>query len=227
MADGAKASLKRNSWRTTMRSSDHIVTYTRKIKKRLRAHLGLGDKIFNLSLHRSGTQSATAFFNKIGFSSLHWPGVDFTKQCEPFLPTLDTRAVWDLYRPFVSTHNSFHDVPVPFLYREILQEYPTALFFIIGRRPASWIRSIRKHTEGRDLSVLEKFQYWTICETRRDNLAQYTDEELERAYVKFLLDVTNTMTAARANFRTFDLELAGLSCFAREVLWYYSFDSTI
>ena len=192
-------------------SAEDIVRYSRKIKRKIRASLGVGHKIFNLSMHRSGTQSTSAFLNEIGFSSQHWPGIDFDKRCEPFLQTLDTAEVWNLYRPLLKMHNSFNDVPIPFLYSHIITDFPGSLCMLIVRRPSTWIRSIRKQTEGRELDVLEKFQYWTICESRWGNLAQYTDEELEYGYMKFISNVTNMMVAQQANFRIFDLESFNLA----------------
>jgi hypothetical protein len=190
---------------------EDIVRYSRKIKKKIRGSLGVGHKIFNLSLHRSGTQSAYVFFDKLGFSSQHWPGSDFDRRCEPFLQTLDTAEVWSLYRPLLKMHSSFHDVPIPFLYNHILKEFPDSLYMMIVRRPSAWIRSVREHTKGRELLTLEKFQYWTICESRWGNLAQYTDEQLEYGYMKFISDVTNMMVAHQAKFRIFNLEAPNLA----------------
>lgn len=189
-----------------IRNTRDIVAYSRRLKNEIGARLGLDHKIFNLSLHRCGTASAALFMNKIGFSCQHWPGSDFDSRCEPFLHTLDTAGVWNFYRPFLKRHSSFHDVPIPFLYNDILNDFPDALYILIIRRPTAWIRSIREHTEGRELDVLEKFQYWTACENRYSYLSQYKNEELEYGYMKFISSVTNTMVARRANFRIFNLE---------------------
>jgi hypothetical protein len=193
-----------------------IVAYSRRIKSEVRASLGVGQKLFNLSLHRCGTLSAAQFVKKIGFSCQHWPGFDFDRNCEPFLQTLDTAGVWNLYRPLLKKHRSFHDVPIPFLYNEILKDFPDSLYMLVVRRPGAWIRSIREHTEGRELDVLEKFQYWTICESRYSTLAQYTNEELEYGYMRFISDVTNTMVARQANFRIFSLESPNLAASVAE-----------
>ena len=191
--------------------AEQIVRYSRRLKRKIRARLGVGHKIFNLSLHRSGTQSAAVFFNNLGYSPQHWPGIDFDKRCEPFLQTLDTAAVWELYRPLIEMHSSFHDIPIPFLYNHIIKDFPDSLYIAIVRRPSAWIRSIREHTNGRELFVTEKFQYWTICENRWDRLSQYTDEQLEYGYLNFISNVTNALAARKANFRLFNLEMPNLA----------------
>jgi len=181
------------------------------IKNKIGARLGFGPKIFNLSLHRSGTRSTAAFLNALGFTPQHWPGLEFDKRCEPFLQTFDTGAVWNLYRPLLKMHSSFHDVPIPFLYHEIIKDFPDSLYIMIVRQPSAWIRSSRELTAGRELLVLEKFQYWTICESRWNDLAQYTDEQLEYGYKNFISNVNNAMVARQAKFRIFNLESPNLA----------------
>ncbi len=192
-------------------SVEKIARYSRKIKNKMEISFGIDRKIFNLSLHRSGTQSMWFFLKTMGFSSQHWPGADFDKKCEPFLQTLDTAGVWNLYQPFVKMHSSFHDVPMPFLYHHILRDFPDALYMIVVRRPSTWIRSVRELTKGRELTVMEKFLYWTMFENRCNTLAQYTDDELEYGYLKFISDVANIMIASQANFRMFNLESPDLA----------------
>jgi len=192
-------------------SIEKIAGYSRKIKNKIEVSLGVDRKIFNLSLHRSGTQSTWFFLKNMGFSSQHWPGADFDKRCEPFLQTLDTAEVWNLYRPLVKMHSSFHDVPMPFVYDHIIKDFPDALYMIIVRRPSAWIRSVRQLMKGRELTVMERFLYWRMFESRWTTFAQYTDDELEYGYLKFISDVTNIMIASRANFRIFNLESPDLA----------------
>jgi hypothetical protein len=168
-------------------------------------------KIFNVSLHRSGTQSVTKFFRDHGFKAAHWPGYDFARTCARHVPTLDTAAIWDEAGSWLKENEVFSDVPYGFMYREALRAHPDAKFFIVLRDPLAWLRSTRRHVGKRDLNTLEKIQYWLFTPDRRDKLADYSDDELLRLYREHLMTVTNAMAAARADFRIFALDAPSIA----------------
>lgn len=156
-------------------------------------------KIFNLSLHRSGTQSFARFCEEEGYAVQHWPGFKFDKMCEPALSTLDTCFVWDIYRHNVNTKDVFADVPMPFIYRHAFESYPNSKFVLVTRPVNAWIYSVRKHTHGRELMVMEKIQYWSISEVKRDRLSDYNDTELEIIYRTHIINVINFMNHRDGN----------------------------
>jgi len=163
-------------------------------------------KIFNVSLHRSGTQSFNNLCERLGLRAQHWPGFEFDKLCSSALESLNGQLVWDLYKTRVLSNDTFCDLPVPFVYEQAVRDYPDAYFLIVLRTPSSWIKSIRRHTRNRDLDVMEKFQYWSICEVRKDHISKYSDEELEQAYIKFFAKATNTIVGHSAKYQVFNLE---------------------
>jgi hypothetical protein len=168
-------------------------------------------KIFNLSLHRSGTQSVTKFFRDHGLEAAHWPGYDFARACVPYIRTLDTEAIWEKAQPWLEENEVFSDVPYGLLYREALRTYPDAKFFIVLRDPNAWLRSIRRHVGKRELFTLEKIQYWLFMQERKDRLADYSDNELLRCYREHSIIVINALAAARADFRLFALDAPSIA----------------
>lgn len=163
-------------------------------------------KIFNLSLHRSGTQSVTQFLKDHGVQATHWPGYEFEDQCQPYLAENNSGAVWSDVAPRIKDADAFSDVPFNFMYREALKGYPNAKFFIVLRSPNDWLRSVRRHVGKREMYPLEKLQYWMFAKDKKPALADYSDEDLRRLYHDHLMTVTNYMVAHSANFRLFYLE---------------------
>lgn len=148
-------------------------------------------KIINVSLHRSATQSFHNFCLSAGLKSQHWPGKDFDKSCSPALEELNTQYVWDLYKKKVENFDSFCDIPQPFIYKEFMKEYPNGLYILVLRDTSQWIASVRRHTLKRNMDIMEKLQYWTILENRKEHLRDYTDDELSYGYRAHIINVVN------------------------------------
>lgn len=139
-------------------------------------------KLFNMSLHRSGTQSFNRFCEDLGFSCQHWPGFAFSNACAPALGTLDLEYVWDLYSRLTGNADVFSDIPMPFLAEYAARDFGDGRFLMIERPVHAWVASVRRHLDGREMDVLEKMQYWTICNNRSDTISGYSDEELIAGY---------------------------------------------
>lgn len=168
-------------------------------------------KIFNLSLHRTGTQSFHDLCRNNGLRSQHWPGWAFDRSCSDALKYFDVEAVWDLYRPFVDQAEAFSDLPCPTVYARAYRDFPDAKFVLVIRSPSQWIKSVRKHTRGRALDVLEKFMYWSICTERHGDLRRYSDTELEGAYMRHIVDIATFMRSRKADFAIFQLNSPSFS----------------
>src|ERR1700728_4964475 len=102
-------------------------------------------KIFNLSLHRSGTQSFRHFMHVHGFKAAHWPGWTFEALGTDAVKNLETAAVWATLGEVVAEGEVFCDLPYPFLYEEAFAAYPDAKFLLVLRDVGEWIESVRKH----------------------------------------------------------------------------------
>ncbi len=160
-------------------------------------------KVFNLSLHRSGTQSFRAFMEWHGRRTTHWPGWDFEALAAAAVARLATADVWAGLDAVLTQFEAFCDLPFSLLYQEAFSAYPDAKFLIILRDVSEWIASVRRHAGARLLTPYEKLQYWSNCDKRPESLAEYTDEDLEAVYLAHLAKVTSFMSEQRGCFRAF------------------------
>jgi hypothetical protein len=167
-------------------------------------------QIFNVSPHRSGTQSFNAFCWDHSIASAHWPGDDVDAAAESALQTLDTGALWRLASPHYDGAGVASDLPVPLIYREAWANCPGARFLLVRRNPRRWVASVRRHTAGRDLSYLEKFFYWGLSGQRHDSLSGYSDDDLLRIYECYCQEVTTFLRCRGATFLTLKLEDAAI-----------------
>jgi hypothetical protein len=160
-------------------------------------------KIFNLSLHRSGTQSFHSFLGSHGFKAAHWPGWTFEELCAEAVDRLDTGAVWMTLKEVLAECDVFCDLPYPVLYQEAFAAYPEAKFLLILRDVRGWMNSVRKHIGNRPLSIYERFQYWSYSSDRPDRLDGYSERDLETIYLSHVASVTRFMREKKASFGIF------------------------
>lgn len=139
-------------------------------------------RFFNLSLHRTGTQSTHALFLSSGIKSVHWPsqvgGIDYETQIRG--AETDLEFVTHKLRPVFRKYSEISDVPIPALYKQLAQQFPRARFYMMVRSPSSWIASVRRHIGLRDFDPFEKVLYWRFFETLPTSMAEITDIELAR-----------------------------------------------
>jgi hypothetical protein len=162
-------------------------------------------RIFNLSLHRSGTKSFIDFCTRNNLPSLHFPGVGFDLLCRPALHSLDSRYIWSLYNYISDGYQAFADIPVPMLYREAMAQSADATFLMILRPAPEWIRSIRQYIRERPLAVLEIFQYGMLSGRLVNKLTALSDDVLERGYGQFCHRVAQEAADRGVRFKTFQL----------------------
>ena len=120
-------------------------------------------KIFNISLHRSGTQSVHDLLVRSGVSSIHWPGgvikgVSYENQVRGH--EHDVEHVTAALAPLMEMVTAVSDVPIAVLYEQLEYAYPNSGFILTYRNPFDWVLSVRNHIGDRDLNVFEKVQYW-------------------------------------------------------------------
>jgi hypothetical protein len=163
---------------------------------------------FNISPHRSGTQSFHKYCYEHGIPSEHWMGETADAVAEHSLETMDLDALWnDLgLTDYYKNGGVFSDIPVPLVYERAYKEFPAAKFLLVQRDPESWVQSVRRHTSGRRLSFLEKHFYQDLLWKKVDCLDEASDEALIFAYKLFMEEAVSFMRARPTDFGVFRLE---------------------
>jgi hypothetical protein len=169
-----------------------------------------GAKIFNLSLHRSATESFSKFMADHGFKATHWPGPTFDRLCQEAVAHRDTNAVFRFAAETIEKHDVFADVPYCFLYRELFHAYPDASYLIVLRPLHLWVESVRRHIGSRELHNLEKLQYGLYFDAPYNYISDYTNAQLEAVYVRHLKSVVNLVQHHNVRFRLFELDSESL-----------------
>lgn len=137
---------------------------------------------FNLSLHRSGTQSFHKFCLDLGLKSRHFPGKEFDDDCSKFVKSMDFQGLFEHYQDLITDHDVFCDLPVPLIWTKILNTYPDARYVLICRPVDVWLASVRRHTYNRRLDNLEMLQYARLCDRLETHLANFSDAEICHGY---------------------------------------------
>ena len=164
------------------------------------------NKIFNISLHRSGTQSFDQFMHDNRIRSSHWPGADqFAGKQGKAADKLDVDEIWHSLAAFLKKNDAFSDVPFCFTYKQAFAAYPKAKFLIITRDWQGWVASVRKHMKGRPLQNLERFQYHLLSRHRHKMIQDYTDEDLREVYFQHLENAISFFGENRGQLRIFSL----------------------
>lgn len=141
-------------------------------------------KCFVLSLHRSGTSSASVLLERLGIRTIHWPGRHNKIKLTQMIVGRETdlEFVLDTIMPVLNKHDAAADVPIPVLYRQLQDRFPEAKWILILRNPEDWVRSIRERIGDRELRPFERVQYWHYFPARPAHLADMTDVELISMY---------------------------------------------
>lgn len=105
------------------------------------------DKVFCISMQRTGTSSVGKFFRDFGFRWAGWPadeknnwsGSWYDGDYEAIFSSADFRR-----------SNAFEDSPwfLPGFYKILFNRFPTAKFILVTRDPDSWFQSMVKHSGG-------------------------------------------------------------------------------
>ena len=131
-----------------------------------------GEKIFGIGFHKTGTTSLHIFLKLLGYHGIHWPnhvkGINYQKLCIPHLH--DNSRVVDILMPVFTQFETFTDLPIPGLYRELDERFPGSRFILVEREPEDWWASLINHwhlpEEGRrTLDPYEYLQYNYADET--------------------------------------------------------------
>jgi Sulfotransferase domain len=148
-------------------------------------------KIFNVSLHRSGTQSVHDLLVRSGVSSVHWPGVINGVNYQELIAghEMDTSYMAALLEPVIKLFTALSDVPIPALFETLDGAYPGSAFILTFRSPFDWVRSVRNHIGDRDFKAFERVQYWRYLAGKPMSLRTIEDAQLYSAYLTHHRDV--------------------------------------
>jgi hypothetical protein len=163
-------------------------------------------RVFNLSLHRSGTQSFSDFAQRNDLKCLHWPGQGFDLLCRSAVDTLDLRYVWGLYRKIIVGFDAIADIPAPILYQDLIDCFPEGHFFLVLRDPRKWIESVRRHVGNRELDALEKMQYWLAAGEKFGDRLSVDDSTLADLYARYNAKVEMYAKQKNVKFRNFSID---------------------
>ncbi len=169
------------------------------------------DNIFNISPHRSATQSAHDLFRRSGISSIHWPaqvnGIDY--QAKAAGREDDLEFVADILSPVFQEFIAVGDAPIPALYRPLSAAYPKSRFFVFHRPSDALVRSVRRHVGSRPFEPFERVMYWSYFAQRPPALSETSDVELGRFH-QFHHDSITTYFRSNARFLMLSLQETGL-----------------
>jgi nucleoside-diphosphate-sugar epimerase len=164
------------------------------------------EKIFNVSLHRSGTQSVHDLLVRSGISSIHWPGkikgIDYQDRITGY--ENDLAHVTATLAPVINMVTAVGDVPIAALYDHLDYAYPDSAFIMVFRNPFDWVRSVRRHIGARQFNAFERVQYWRYLPDRPSSLHAIEDSLLYCAYLTHHRDVL-TYFSEHHNFLFVDL----------------------
>lgn len=168
----------------------------------------LEPKCFVVSLHRCGTRSVTELFETLGLRAVHWPVRNNGFRLQPKIAGRETDRTYvlDVIEPVINKSDALTDVPIPVLYRELSERYPNAKFLLVRRRPADWIRSVRKHIGERPFRPYERVQYWHYFPSKPPALTDLSDDDLAGMCKRHVSQVTEFFANNGAPFASFDLE---------------------
>lgn len=137
---------------------------------------------FNISLHRTGTQSTHDLFRRSGVTTVHWPatvdGVDYQSQIVGRETDLDFIA--QALEPVFDAYVAVSDAPIPALYRQLAERRPDARFFALHRPSEAWISSVRRHIGDRAFVPFEQVVYWSYFQSRPNHISELSDDDLSR-----------------------------------------------
>ena len=106
------------------------------------------NKIFGVGANRTGTTSLTKALKILGFESSHWDHHnDIAKE-----------IIKNSFKfQFLKTYDAVTDLPIPSLFDQLDNAYPSSKFILTVRDVENWIRSEEKHHRNLPDPIFEVF----------------------------------------------------------------------
>jgi len=167
----------------------------------------IGTKCFVINLHRTGTRAMCTYLSSF-VSVLQYPtrhnGLDLESKIQG--RETDLEFIAETLGSALEAYDSVADVPIPVIYRQLFQRYPTAKFILLLRNPFDWLRSVRRHVKDRTFWPYERVQYWHYLHRRPTKLSEVDDQQLLRVYAQHTAEVIEFFAgAAPHNLGVFEL----------------------
>lgn len=148
--------------------------------------------IFNLSLHRTGTQSFNLLMSS-QLKSLHFVRPGFVRNFN------NEDDLWQDYKQtYIDSldYTCFSDFPVPIFLEKLFDYYPSSKFIFFSRNKEKWVNSVEQHIalekiKQHNLSIDEIFYKKYSSNT---NIDQLTRADISQAYDNYhrkILDYKN------------------------------------
>lgn len=98
-------------------------------------------RVFNISNHKCGTSSLHEAMKILGFQSYHYEHLHGL-----LFPYLEGRLRAEAI--FEEDNTAFNDMPIPIMYRELYEMFPSEKFLFVKRDRTTWLSSLRRHVMG-------------------------------------------------------------------------------
>jgi len=146
-------------------------------------------KVFVLSLFRTGTQSTQHFLEQLGYKTAHWAGSYIDQDSVQNLP--EEEILERLYA-IENQFDAFCDTPYSVMYEHFDKTYPGSKFILIVRDTKDWIKSIRRifDTFPRDeFGAYDKIVFWKYFKNKPMHIDELSDKDLEDMYLEHAYSV--------------------------------------
>ena len=139
-------------------------------------------KIVNLSLHRSGTQSAQSFFSFYNLHSANWVNfLDIYKDVEK----LPLNKILELFEKVTLEYEYFSNPPFNLMYEYFDKNFKNCKFIYVKRNANDWIKSVKtltSHRKDNHFYFYETIQYEKYLNFRPKTIRDLSDEDMEYVY---------------------------------------------
>ena len=159
-------------------------------------------KIIILSLGKSGTTSASLFFEKLGYRSLHWIGsiVEPNK-----MNGMSLDEIIEFYSYLEENYDVFSDYPYCMSYEYFDKKYPGAKFILITRDIKEWVVSAKNHNTLKNFKAPTIASWAKYLNVNNKTVSDLSNKQLEDLYNNHTNDVIKYFSNSK-NFIHIDLD---------------------
>jgi hypothetical protein len=144
------------------------------------------DKIVILGLGKSGTMSASSFFQNMGFKCIHWVGSDI--DINNFIG-MSKKEILEFSSYLEEKYEVFSDYPYCMSYEYFDKKYKDTYFILITRNIEDWCKSIRKHDGLSKFNPLRIACWSQYLNVENKGIIDLSDNDLKHIYSSHTKDV--------------------------------------
>ena len=143
----------------------------------------MGQKIFCIGFHKTGTTSLRQALEILGFEVTGPNGVN-----DPDIAEKVVSMAFELVDKF----DAFQDNPWPIIYRELDEKFPGSLFILTLRTTDKWIKSQVRHF-GRKETPMRRWIYGVGCPEGNEDIFVKRYDQHNREVVSYFSDRPNDL----------------------------------